>query len=1028
MSSISLHPRGSEWRQWDLHVHTPASFHWEGRRFIAGNDQHNNEVLDEMIVALNDAEPQVFALMDYFTFDGWFLLKRRLHDPAAPKLEKTVFPGIELRLAAPMRGRLNAHVVFSNEIDDQHLIDFLSAQKIELINRSLSNAALMEYARRAPADKLAYHSFKKTEVEADDAIALHAGYTIAELNCDAYKLAISKVPDNQAVGFMPFTTNDGLSDIERNEHYAYTLGLFETSPIFETRDYNLWAAFAGVETTENRKWLEPFQSALRNVPRLAVSGSDSHRFRGVAGDNNKRGYGDYPSNKKTWIKADPTWLGLLQAIREPAKRSFLGAAPPKLELVKSLKTYYIDKVAITKVANSTFSDEWLNGVEVELNHDLVAIIGNKGSGKSALADIIALLGNSQQQKHFSFLQNKRFRGKNGEPAHHFEGSLNWLAGEPSSMLLSENPPPERVEMVKYIPQGRFEALCNEHVMGTSNAFENELRSVIFTHVTKEVADGALDFDQLIERQEEVHRAKINELRKRLRTLNEDIIAIEDQLNPNLKLHVQEQLKIKLLQVEEHLSLRPAEVAAPTDELSPEQQDASLKLMALSEEMAALGSAIEAANDQRVAISTKRRSIKSIKDRVAIFESQMSELRSTIQEDLSNIGLKFEDVVEFTNKTAQLSETEVTLSAEFERLGTAVKQFEERINIIQDERLAQSVKLNEPQQLHQAYLANLERWNNVMNTLEGNDALPESVKGLQARLLQLERLPETLEKKRLERRELTGQIYDLLSNQRAGRADLFSPLQSLIQSNALIRDGYKLEFLAKLGGSAEAISSRLFSMIKQNAGELRGEEESLAAVRTRFEKYDFSKRDHATDFASEVDALVRDASGRNSGAGEGIRPLLRKDREPIEVYDFIYGLDYLEPKYTLLFQDTEIEQLSPGQRGALLLIFYLLVDKGRNPIVLDQPEENLDNETVVSLLVPVLNQAKQNRQIIMVTHNPNLAVVCDAEQIIFAEFDRRTKPKITYVSGSIENPLINSYVVTVLEGTKPAFNNRSQKYH
>ena len=147
-----------------------------------------------------------------------------------------------------------------------------------------------------------------------------------------------------------------------------------------------------------------------------------------------------------------------------------------------------------------------------------------------------------------------------------------------------------------------------------------------------------------------------------------------------------------------------------------------------------------------------------------------------------------------------------------------------------------------------------------------------------------------------------------------------------------------------------------------------------------------------------------------------------------MYDLIFGLEYIEPKYTLLFQDTQIEQLSPGQRGALLLIFYLLVDKGRIPIVLDQPEENLDNETVVSLLVPVINEAKNSRQIIMVTHNPNLAVVCDAEQIIYAEFDRKSGETISYTSGAIENRIINKRVIDVLEGTKPAFDNRGQKYH
>lgn len=161
---------------------------------------------------------------------------------------------------------------------------------------------------------------------------------------------------------------------------------------------------------------------------------------------------------------------------------------------------------------------------------------------------------------------------------------------------------------------------------------------------------------------------------------------------------------------------------------------------------------------------------------------------------------------------------------------------------------------------------------------------------------------------------------------------------------------------------------------------------------------------------------------------GIGPVLRKDKLASDVYDLLFGLSFLEPRYSLLFQDAQIEQLSPGQRGALLLIFYLLVDKGRNPIILDQPEENLDNETVVSLLVPVLTEAKKRRQIIMVTHNPNLAVVCDAEQVIWSVFDRKNASKISYLAGSIENPAINGHVVNVLEGTMPAFNNRRIKYH
>ena len=221
---------------------------------------------------------------------------------------------------------------------------------------------------------------------------------------------------------------------------------------------------------------------------------------------------------------------------------------------------------------------------------------------------------------------------------------------------------------------------------------------------------------------------------------------------------------------------------------------------------------------------------------------------------------------------------------------------------------------------------------------------------------------------------------------------------------------------------------MFTFIKQNSGEFRGEDESFAAVRKLAEECDFNTKADVLQFISTLhEKIIGAASGGNSDA-IGIAALLRKDRTASEVYDLLFGLSFLEPKYSLLFQDTHIEQLSPGQRGALLLIFYLLVDKGRTPIILDQPEENLDNETVVSLLVPVLTEAKRRRQIIMVTHNPNLAVVCDAEQVIYSSFDRKNGSKISYQSGSIESPTINYHVVNVLEGTKPAFDNRRVKYH
>ncbi len=110
-----------------------------------------------------------------------------------------------------------------------------------------------------------------------------------------------------------------------------------------------------------------------------------------------------------------------------------------------------------------------------------------------------------------------------------------------------------------------------------------------------------------------------------------------------------------------------------------------------------------------------------------------------------------------------------------------------------------------------------------------------------------------------------------------------------------------------------------------------------------------------------------------------------------------------------------------------MVFYLLLDRSEKPLVLDQPEDNLDNESVSKILVPFMREARKRRQIVMVTHNPNLAVYADAEQVIRVEINKEKDNEFHHCSGGIENDLIRRHIVNVLEGTMPAFDNRSMKY-
>ena len=93
--------------------------------------------------------------------------------------------------------------------------------------------------------------------------------------------------------------------------------------------------------------------------------------------------------------------------------------------------------------------------------------------------------------------------------------------------------------------------------------------------------------------------------------------------------------------------------------------------------------------------------------------------------------------------------------------------------------------------------------------------------------------------------------------------------------------------------------------------------------------------------------------------------------------------YAGGKVQLMTRD--FAKLSLGQQQSILLALMLSSDS-RAPLIIDQPEDNLDSEFIFHSLVPVIRAAKERRQIIVVTHNPNIAVLGDAEQIIALKSD------------------------------------------
>ena len=118
------------------------------------------------------------------------------------------------------------------------------------------------------------------------------------------------------------------------------------------------------------------------------------------------------------------------------------------------------------------------------------------------------------------------------------------------------------------------------------------------------------------------------------------------------------------------------------------------------------------------------------------------------------------------------------------------------------------------------------------------------------------------------------------------------------------------------------------------------------------------------------------------------------------------------------------RLSLGQQQSVLLALILSSDSDR-PLIIDQPEDNLDGEFIYATLVPVLRRAKERRQVIIVTHNPNVAVLGDAELIIVMKAFNDRGEIVT--RGSIDQPDTRDAACAILEGARDAFLRRAKMY-
>lgn len=161
-------------------------------------------------------------------------------------------------------------------------------------------------------------------------------------------------------------------------------------------------------------------------------------------------------------------------------------------------------------------------------------------------------------------------------------------------------------------------------------------------------------------------------------------------------------------------------------------------------------------------------------------------------------------------------------------------------------------------------------------------------------------------------------------------------------------------------------------------------------------------------------------------------------------------DWYETKYKVTMGEDSIDVMSPGKKALVLLKLLIELAESKCPILIDQPEDDLDNRSVFDELIPFIKRKKKERQIIIVTHNANIVVGADAEEVIVANQRGKNAPnkdkRFEYKSGSIEDNVdlpesektpekgmlnwqgVQQHIRDILEGGEEAFKKRKQKYH
>lgn len=982
--------RGSEWRRWEPHIHAPGT--------VMNNQFSGPNAWGDYLTALEQATPviEAIAVTDYYVTDTY---EEVLRHKAAGRLPSTklVFPNVEIRLdvATAKGGFVNLHLFVSPE-DPQHLDELR-----RLLSRLQFNVMQDRFdCTRADLIRLG----KKADPNiADERAALAYGANQFKVNFQKLREVFSEsgwAKKNILIAVAGGAT-DGTSGVReatdqtiRREIEGFAHVIFAGSPA--QREFWLGQRDLGPDEIRTRYCgLKP-----------CLHGSDAHKLDDVASP-----FG----NRFSWIKGGLEFDALRQACIDPEGRAYVGEQLPR----SAMPSQVISHVRIGDA-------DWAITPDIPLNHGLVAIIGARGSGKTALADVIAAGcdaispsgWNADENISPSFLA--RARKLIGDAS----TTLTWGGGATVTRALDGSDANGHMTFprARYLSQQFVEELCS--AKGVSDGLVDEIERVIFESHSQDDREWALDFAELRDQQISRFQQAREREAEAIADISERIATEFEKESLVATLTTQVGQKKKLI----------ADYTADRAKLVVKGTEAQVtRHTRLSEAAQKLRNKIQSFGNQRrtfVALQDEVRSMRA---------TRAPEMLRQAQARHGNSGLDAKQWDEFLliykgDVDKSLTAYVAWADGEVRKLnGVPPPPGDPNVAVIPDTADLSALPLA-PIAAEMTRLEALFSADKVVRdqyaALTGRIAQENSaLQTLETRLTDAQGAAVRRKDLQTERDDTYGRVFEAIINEQNALAGLYAPLMARLaaSSGTLKKLSFSVRRIADVQAWGSVAEEELLDRRKTGPFYGRG---SLIAAATEALKPAWE-----TGSAAEVQTAMTAFMAKYLKDLLSHAPYAPTQQAEFRAWSkqfahWLFGTDHITVRYEISYDGVDIRKLSPGTRGIVLLLLYLALDDSDDrPLIIDQPEENLDPKSVFDELVALFVAAKAKRQVIMVTHNANLVINTDADQIIVASAGPHPSgglPPITYASGGLESAEIRKAVCDILEGGEAAFRERARR--